>query len=191
MRISQMLVPCAPCTLLSPKIAISELVSKPRPNKIPRGNIFHGRSTTLNTLRNTFARNPSPSNFRLVAASSSSSSTTSPVSALLLSCSSTTLSLRMSLYKTQPLPAQSSNRNAALTLVPMMLPTRVNPSNRSLSAPLVAATTTHVTITMVLWPSEKKVPTVTGRWPEAIRRRVMRSMAEMWSASRAWRRPSR
>ena len=31
--------------------------------------------------------------------------------------------------------------------------------------------------TNVECPREKKVPTVTGRWPEAMRRRVMRSMA--------------
>jgi len=58
----------------------------------------------------------------------------------------------------------------------------------------------------VEWPSEKNVPTVTGRWPAAMRRRVMRSIAcpyqhwnqysgacfidtEMWSASRACLRP--
>ena len=39
-------------------------------------------------------------------------------------------------------------------------------------------------------PKEKKVPTVTGRCPDAMRRRVIRSMADMWSASKAWRRPS-
>lgn len=64
----------------------------------------------------------------------------------------------------------------------------------------------------VEWPREKNSPTPTGRWPAAMRRRVMRSMAcfgnglsgfqfcmfgrdarhgtEMWSASSACRRPS-
>ncbi len=74
---------------------------------------------------------------------------------------------------------------------PTTLPTLANPSNRSRSAPLVAATAAHVTTTTVLWPSEKKVPTVAGRVPgrAARSRRVVRSMAAMWSASRAWRRP--
>jgi hypothetical protein len=71
----------------------------------------------------------------------------------------------------------------------MMPPMRWKSSKRSRRAPAVAATTTHVTMTTVEWPSEKKVPTATGRWPAAMRRRVVRSMAEMWSASRACRRP--
>jgi hypothetical protein len=47
-----------------------------------------------------------------------------------------------------------------------------------------------VMMTMVECPRLKKVPTVTGFCPEAINRLVMRSIAEIWSASRACRRPS-
>src|SRR5215210_6592860 len=40
------------------------------------------------------------------------------------------------------------------------------------------------------WPSEKKKPTPSGRWPSAISLRVVLSIAPMWSASKAWRSPS-
>jgi hypothetical protein len=38
----------------------------------------------------------------------------------------------------------------------------------------------RVELKYVECPNEKKVPTVTGRWPAAIRRRVIRSMACMY-----------
>ena len=44
--------------------------------------------------------------------------------------------------------------------------------------------------TIVEWPSEKKKPTLSGRWPSAISLRVVLSIAAMWSASKAWRSPS-
>ncbi len=44
--------------------------------------------------------------------------------------------------------------------------------------------------TIVEWPSEKKKPTLTGRWPSAMSLRVVLSIAAMWSASKAWRSPS-
>lgn len=95
-------------------------------------------------------------------------------------------------------------RNDAETDVPMIPPTLLKESNLSLIAEAVAATTRHVMITMlkavqylhleqgskvvseevqqkgsahVEWPREKNVPTVTGRCPDAISLRVMRSMA--------------
>ncbi len=45
------------------------------------------------------------------------------------------------------------------------------------------------TKTTVEWPSEKKKPTPSGRWPSGISLRVVLSMAAMWSASKAWRMP--
>ena len=39
-------------------------------------------------------------------------------------------------------------------------------------------------------PSENQKPTLSGRLPSAISLRVVLSIAEMWSASNAWRRPS-
>ena len=44
---------------------------------------------------------------------------------------------------------------------------------------------------MVEWPSAKKKPTLSGRWPSAISFRVVLSIAAMWSASKAWRTPER
>ena len=44
--------------------------------------------------------------------------------------------------------------------------------------------------TIVECPSEKKKPTLSGRWPSAISLRVVLSIAAMWSASNAWRSPS-
>ena len=44
--------------------------------------------------------------------------------------------------------------------------------------------------TIVEWPSENQKPTLSGRRPSAISLRVVLSMAVMWSASKAWRRPS-
>ena len=44
--------------------------------------------------------------------------------------------------------------------------------------------------TIVEWPSENQNPTLSGRWPSRISLRVVLSIAEMWSASNAWRMPS-
>src|SRR5690242_19591136 len=44
--------------------------------------------------------------------------------------------------------------------------------------------------TTVEWPREKKKPTLSGRLPSAMNLRVVLSIAAMWSASNAWRRPS-
>ena len=46
------------------------------------------------------------------------------------------------------------------------------------------------TATMMLeWPSAKKNPVASGRWPSAMSLRVTLSIAEMWSASNACRNP--
>ncbi len=57
------------------------------------------------------------------------------------------------------------------------------------SAPAVMATSTEAAKTMLEWPMAKNRPTLTGRWPSCISLRVTLSMAAMWSASIAWRRP--
>ena len=44
--------------------------------------------------------------------------------------------------------------------------------------------------TTVEWPSENQNPTLSGRLPSRISLRVVLSIAEMWSASNAWRMPS-
>ena len=53
---------------------------------------------------------------------------------------------------------------------------------------------TPMATTMVEWPREKKKPKANGRglsvpWRSSITLRVVLSIAEMWSASKAWRRP--
>lgn len=73
----------------------------------------------------------------------------------------------------------SKIRKAAETEEPMIEPTFEKAPNRSDIAAELAATTTEVTITTVECPREKNVPTVTGRCPDAISRRVIRSMADM------------
>ena len=64
----------------------------------------------------------------------------------------------------------------------MILPTLLIPSNFLLTLAAVAATTMLVMITIVLWPNEKKVPTVTGLCPLAISLRVIRSAHTVLSA---------
>ena len=54
--------------------------------------------------------------------------------------------------------------------------------------PIVKAIASRKTI--VECPSEKKKPTLSGRWPSVISLRVVLSIAAMWSASNACRRPS-
>ena len=49
---------------------------------------------------------------------------------------------------------------------------------------------TPMATTMVECPRAKKYPTLTGCFPSFISLRVVLSMAAMWSASKAWRRPS-
>ena len=49
---------------------------------------------------------------------------------------------------------------------------------------------TASTSTTLEWPSEKKKPTPSGRFPSPTSFRVVLSMAAMWSASKAWRTPS-
>lgn len=82
----------------------------------------------------------------------------------------------------------------------MIPPTVLNLSKRDDTAAAVAATTMEVMMTIldgqtglhIGWgayvecPREKKVPTVTGCWPVASRRRVIRSMAWRVSLAVAW-----
>ena len=48
---------------------------------------------------------------------------------------------------------------------------------------------TPTAITTVEWPKEKKNPVPSGRLPSAISLRVVLSMQEMWSASKACLKP--
>jgi hypothetical protein len=79
----------------------------------------------------------------------------------------------------------SRSRKEAETEEPMIPPMWEKLSNLLETADAVAATMMDVMMTIVEWPREKKVPTVTGLWPAARRRLVIRSMADIWSASKA------
>ena len=53
-----------------------------------------------------------------------------------------------------------------------------------------AMVTPTPTATMIVeWPKEKKKPVPSGRFPSAISLRVVLSIQEMWSASKACRNP--
>ena len=85
--------------------------------------------------------------------------------------------------------AAIASRNAAETVVPMMPPTSRNAPRFVWSAVAVAAMASDASTTTVECPSEKKKPTAIGRWPCCISLRVTLSIAAMWSASMACRRP--
>ena len=83
-----------------------------------------------------------------------------------------------------------ANRNNAEALVLMIPPTAFNDAKRPVIAEAAKATAIDSAATTAEWPSEKKNPTPTGRWPCCISLRVTLSIAAMWSASTAWRRPN-
>ena len=100
----------------------------------------------------------------------------------------------MMLTRISRLSTPIRNRNDPDTLGPMTPGGRVQRAEPSLSTgPLSPRTPTEnrkaSTKTIVEWPSEKKNPTLSGRWPSAISLRVVLSIAPMWSASNACRRP--
>ena len=82
-----------------------------------------------------------------------------------------------------------TSRNVAETVVPMTPPIDWR-AGTSLTKAADMAMTTESATTIVECPSEKKRPTATGRWPSCMSLRVVLSMAAMWSASTAWRRPN-
>ncbi len=84
-------------------------------------------------------------------------------------------------------------RKVPETPVPMMLVILCSEDWLLLTAESRALTpkfsSTESKNTMVEWPSEKKNPTLSGRCPSLMSLRVVLSIAEMWSASNAWRIP--
>ena len=70
-----------------------------------------------------------------------------------------------------------ANRNSADALVLMTPPTAFIESKRDVSADAANATPTDMRTTIAEWPSEKKRPTPTGRWPCCISLRVTLSIA--------------
>ena len=86
-----------------------------------------------------------------------------------------------------------TTRKTPETLVPRRPPTSFSwpLSLTTLWTMVLAAKPRRTAIrkTTVECPSEKKKPTATGRFPSCSSLRVELSMAEMWSASKAWRSP--
>ena len=80
-------------------------------------------------------------------------------------------------------------RNVPDTPAPAYAPQSWKPGMLDLT--VVAATASPVTSenTTVEWPSEKKNPTPSDRLSSCRNFRVVLSIAAMWSASNAWRRP--
>ena len=80
-------------------------------------------------------------------------------------------------------------RNPAETSVPAIPPAVSKAEFGLTTAPNTARAATTMpaptAITTLAWPREKKNPEASGRWPSAISLRVVLSMAEMWSASKA------
>ena len=70
-----------------------------------------------------------------------------------------------------------ANRNSAEALVLMMPPTAFIESKRDVSSDAANATPTDRRTTTAEWPSEKKKPTPTGRWPCCMSLRVTLSIA--------------
>ena len=87
------------------------------------------------------------------------------------------------------LAAATVKRKNTETDVPISPPTRWNASKRLCSALAAKATPAEAIATTEAWPSEKKKPTPTGRWPSCISLRVTLSIAAIWSASTACRKP--
>ena len=103
--------------------------------------------------------------------------------------------------KTRTIPTSTTRFSAAIryrkvpdTPVPISPVTEcsVEPSSCTwpASARTPSAKSSARTKTTVECPSEKKNPTLSGRWPSPMNLRVVLSIAAMWSASNAWRSPS-
>ena len=73
--------------------------------------------------------------------------------------------------------------------MPTSPPTARNASIRCCKASVVQAMAADPSSTIVEWPRENMKPTVIGRFPSCISLRVTLSIAAIWSASTAWRRP--
>ena len=97
--------------------------------------------------------------------------------------------LRHTLRKITRLIKAIASKNRADTAVPMTLPVSCSQLICVLKAVAVAAIAAEASTTIDEWPSENHAPTAKGRRPCCIILRVTLSIAAIWSASTAWRRP--
>ncbi len=91
---------------------------------------------------------------------------------------------------TMRLASPMASRKNADTSVPTMPPTSWKSSSWLCSAAALAAMIAEAMMTIDECPSEKKNPTVSGFFFSCMSLRTTLSMAAMWSASNAWRRPN-
>jgi hypothetical protein len=82
-----------------------------------------------------------------------------------------------------------SHRNTPDTLAPMMPPTCWKSAMCDSTTLAATARPRQSASKMLECPSEKRNPTPSGRSPFCSMKRVVSSIAEMWSASKAWRSP--
>ena len=174
----QIETPFAASAAETPSRLTSVAVSKPSPNRKPTGSMCQLRETSRNTGRNSRASTPRPSSSK----SRSSGSYGLP--------SLTWRKARHTPRRMTMFIAAIRNRNRAEAEVETMPPIPLQASKRVCSAAAVAATAAATSRTTVECPMAKKKPTETGRPPSCISLRVTLSIAAIWSASTAWRRPN-
>ena len=166
-----------PATTSSPT---SVTVSNPRPNSRPTGYMCHGLVTVRVTRPRIRLRKP-----RLFSCSSSSASTYRPVRIV-----RNTLRIPTSAAR---LMSPMATRKIPDTVVPQMPVICCSVDWSSSIAPASARIPRASRATMMktteLWPRLNQNPTLNGRLPSVISFRVVLSMAAMWSASKACRRP--
>ncbi len=134
----------------TPIRATSVAVSKPSPNRKPRGNMCQLLETTRKTGRNRRASRP-----RLFSSRSKSSSARVPPPRTWRNAFHTPA--RIATFM-----AAMTNRNSVETSVPTTLPTLLKVSKRDASAVAVAAIPPVARITTAEWPRAKKKPTLDG-----------------------------
>mmetsp|Transcript_60148 Transcript_60148/g.173509 ORF Transcript_60148/g.173509 Transcript_60148/m.173509 type:complete len:216 (-) Transcript_60148:85-732(-) len=155
----------------SPSKPTSVDVSKLKPNMKPMGNICHGCLIPSNSRGQHLFRNPG-------AAASSC-----------LPCFAPPLHKRHRSRAVSKFKQPTATRNVPDTMPLTMPPMRLRSCVRSCTKPLVVTMSAHMIATTVECPKAKKKPTVVGRRSPTVSRRVTLSMAAIWSASTACRRP--
>ena len=83
-----------------------------------------------------------------------------------------------------------THRKVPETPAPINPPRSFISGSRSRTVVAASAIPTASASTIVECPSEKKKPMPSGRLPRCSMKRTVSSIAAMWSASNAWRRPN-
>mmetsp|Transcript_50798 Transcript_50798/g.148021 ORF Transcript_50798/g.148021 Transcript_50798/m.148021 type:complete len:204 (+) Transcript_50798:495-1106(+) len=161
-------LPCETATM--PNNPISLEVSKPRPNKNPTGNICQGCLMPSNNPGQHLMKKPTagcewPPYFVPSFHACHNSREVNKFS------------------------VPTTRRKLPEIEAPNTPPTVVKSCRRDFMKSLATTTAAHMIVTTLECPSAKKRPTVAGRLPATVSLRVTLSMAAMWSASTACRKP--